>query len=41
MGFDIRKKEKNKKVEEFVREMKERYKEARAALVKSQKKMKK
>ena len=40
MGFDIRKKEKNKKVEEFVKEMKERYEEARAALVKSQKEMK-
>ena len=35
MGFDIRKKEKNEKVEEFVREMKERHKEARGALVKS------
>jgi len=35
MGFDIRKKEKNKKAEEFVREMKERHKEARVALVKS------
>ena len=40
MGFDIRKKEKNKKAEEFVKEMKERHEEARAALVKSQKKMK-
>ena len=40
MGFDIRKKEKNEKVEEFMREMKERHEEARAALVKSQKKMK-
>ena len=41
MGFNIRKKGKNKKAEEFVREMKERYEEARAALVKSQKEMKK
>ena len=40
MGFDIRKKRKNKKAEEFVREMKERHEEARAALVKSQKEMK-
>ena len=40
MGFDIRKKEKNEKAEEFVREMKERYEEARAALVRSQKEMK-
>ena len=35
MGFDIRKMEKTEKVEEFVREMKERHKEARGALVKS------
>jgi len=35
MGFDIRKKGKNKKAEEFVREMKERYEEARVALVRS------
>jgi len=41
MGFDIRKKRKNEKVEEFVREMKERYEEARAALVKLQEEMKK
>jgi len=34
MGFDIRKKEKNEKVEEFAKEMKERHKEARVALVK-------
>ena len=34
MGFDIKKKRKNEKAEEFVREMKERYEEARAALVK-------
>ena len=37
MGFDIRK---NEKVEEFVREMKERHEEARAALVRSQEKIK-
>jgi len=35
MGFDIRKKRKNKKAEEFVKEMKERHEEARAALVKA------
>ena len=35
MGFDIRKKEKNEKAEEFAKERKERYEEARAALVKS------
>ena len=35
MGFDIRKKGKNEKAEEFVKEMKERHEEARAALVKS------
>ena len=40
MGFDIRKKEKNKKAEEFVREMKERHEEARAALVKLQEEIK-
>ena len=40
MGFDIRKKGKNEKVEEFAREMKERDKEARAALVRSQEKIK-
>ena len=40
MGFDIRKKGKNKKAEEFVREMKERHEEARARLVKLQEKMK-
>ena len=40
MGFDIRKKGKNEKAEEFVKEMKERHEEARAALVKSQKEMK-
>ena len=40
MGFDIRKKGKNEKAKEFAREMKERHKEARAALVRSQEKMK-
>ena len=40
MGFDIRKKGKNEKAEEFVKEMKERHEEARAVLVKSQKEMK-
>ena len=33
MGFDIRKKGKNEKIEEFAREMKEKHEEARAALV--------
>ena len=41
MGFDIRKKGKNEKAEEFVREMKERHEEARAVLVRSQEEMKK
>ena len=40
MGFDIRKKGKNEKVEEFVREMKERYEKARVVLVRLQEKMK-
>ena len=40
MGFDIRKKRKNEKAKEFVKEMKERHEEARAVLVKSQEKMK-
>ena len=40
MGFDIRKKGKNEKAEEFARKMKERHEEARAALVKSQEEMK-
>jgi len=40
MGFDIRKKGKNKKAEEFVKEMKEKHEEERAALVKSQEEMK-
>ena len=35
MGFDIRKKGKNEKAEEFAKEMKERHEEARAALVKA------
>ena len=35
MGFDIRKKGRNEKAEEFVREMKERHEETRAVLVKS------
>ena len=41
IGFDIRKKEKNEKAEEFAREMKERYEEARVVLVRSQKEIKK
>ena len=40
MGFNIRKKGKNEKAEEFVKEMKKRHEEARAALVKSQEEMK-
>jgi len=40
MGFDIGKKGKNEKTEEFVREIKERYEKARAALVRVQEKMK-
>jgi len=40
MGFDIRKKGKNEKAEEFVREMKEKHEETRAALVKSQEEIK-
>jgi len=40
MGFDIRKKGKNKKTEEFIKEMKERHEEARTALVKAQEEMK-
>jgi len=40
MGFDIRKKGKNEKAEEFAREIKERHEEARAALVRLQKEMK-
>ena len=40
MSFDIRKKEKNVKAEEFMKEMKDRYEEIKAALIKSQEKMK-
>jgi len=40
MGFDIRKKGKNEKAEEFAREIKERYEEVKAALVKLQEEMK-
>jgi len=40
MGFNIRKKKKNEKVEEFAREMKKRYEEARAAFVRLQEEMK-
>ena len=40
MRFDIRKKRKNEKAEEFVKEMKERHEEARAVLVKSQEEIK-
>ena len=40
IGFDIRKKGKNEKTEEFVREMKERHEEAKAALVRSQEEIK-
>ena len=35
IGFDIRKNGKNKKTEEFAKEMKERHEEARVVLVKS------
>ena len=35
MGFDIRKKGKNEKAKEFVREMKERHEKTKVALVKS------
>ena len=41
MGFDIRKKGKNEKTEEFAREMKERHEEVRAVLVKAQEEIKK
>ena len=41
MGFNIRKKGKNVKAEEFVKEIKNRHEEAKAALVKSQEEMKK
>ena len=40
MGFDIRKKRKNIKAKKFVKEMKDRHEEAKAALVKSQEEMK-
>ena len=40
MGFDIRKKGKNEKAEEFVKEMKKRYEKDRVALIKSQEEMK-
>jgi len=40
IGFDIRKQERNEKAEEFAKEIKERHKETRVALVKSQEKMK-
>ena len=40
IGFDIRKKGKNEKAEEFAREMKKKYEEAREILVKSQEEMK-
>ena len=40
IGFDIRKKGKNEKVEELAREMKESHKEVRVALVKLQEEMK-
>ena len=40
MSFDIRKKEKNVKAEEFMKEMKDRYEEIKVALIKSQEKMK-
>ena len=33
MGFDIRKKEKNEKAEEFAREMNKRHEEAKAVFV--------
>ncbi len=40
MGFDIRKKRKNIKAKKFIKEMKDRHKEGKAALVKSQEEMK-
>ena len=40
IGFNIRKKRKYVKVEEFVKEMKDRHKEAKVALVKSQEEIK-
>jgi len=41
MGFEIRKKRKYVKTEEFVKEMKEMYEEVKAALKKSQEEMEK
>ena len=41
IGFEIRKKKKYVKAEEFVKKMKEMYKEVKAVLRKSQEKMKK
>ena len=40
MGFDIGKKRKNVKAEEFVKEMKNRHEEIKAALIKLQEEMK-
>ena len=40
MGFDINKKGEHVKIEEFVKEMKDRYKEAKIALIKFQEEMK-
>ena len=40
MGFDIRKKGKNVKVEEFARKMKNRHKEVKSVLVRSQEEIK-
>ena len=40
IGFNIRKKGKNEKVEEFAREIKERHEETRAVLVRSQEEIK-
>ena len=40
IGFDIRKKEKNVKAEEFVKEMKNRHEKVKVALMKSQEEMK-
>ena len=40
MGFNIRKKGKNMKAEKFVKEIKDRYEEVKAALMKSQEEMK-
>jgi len=40
MGFDIRKKRKNIKAEEFVKKMKNKHEEAKAVLVKLQKEIK-